>query len=178
MSFSRITDSVFEEVLDGGGALLGRGERAEEADYDKEEADYDKNARKLDFEGHLRSLVLLHTVLLHTVLLHTTAYESARDLTWAAEEDLLFEALGADFDISVRGLGGALGRRSFGPIARSSRTGRCSTGCRRPSRSFPTSAYAAPPAPTRPHQRLRGISTEEWGEIADLFGSFWHGRPV
>lgn len=85
--------SVFADVLDAGGATAGRGEWAEEADYDK-------NARKLDFESHFRSLVLLHT----------TVYESARDLSWAAEEDLLFEALGADFDISVRGLGGALGR--------------------------------------------------------------------
>jgi hypothetical protein len=84
---------VFEEVLGRGGALPGREEWAEEADYDK-------NARKLDFESHLRSLMLLHT----------TAYESSRDLTWAAKEDLLFEALGADSDISVRGLGRALGR--------------------------------------------------------------------
>jgi len=89
---SLASPSVFEEILDGGGALSERGEWAEEADYDN-------NARKLDFEGHLRALVLLHT----------TVYESARDLTWAAEEDLLFKALGADFDISVRGLGGALG---------------------------------------------------------------------
>ena len=58
---SLASPSVFEEVLDGGGALSGREEWAEEADYDS-------NARKLDFEGHLRALVLLHT----------TAYETQR----------------------------------------------------------------------------------------------------
>jgi hypothetical protein len=47
---SLASPSVFEEVLDGGGALSGREEWAEETDYDK-------NARKLDFEGHLRALV-------------------------------------------------------------------------------------------------------------------------
>ena len=128
--------------MDGGGALLGRGERAEEADYDK-------NARKIDFEGHLRALVLLHT----------TAYESARDLTWAAEEDLLFKALGADFDISVRGLGGAMADRPIEPY-------------------WQMFSRVQAAVEELPHQRLRGISTEEWGEIADLFGSFWHGRPV
>ena len=55
---------------------------------------------------------------------HTTAYESARGLTWAAEEDLLFEALGADFDISVRGLGGALGRSPDRPVSPDYRHGK------------------------------------------------------
>jgi hypothetical protein len=114
---------------------LGREEWAEEADYDK-------NARKLDFESHLRALVLLHT----------TAYESSRDLTWAAEEDLLFRALGADFDISVRGLGGAMADRPIDPYWQ-----------------MFSRVQAAAQEP--PHQRLRGISTEEWGEIADLFGT-------
>ncbi len=132
---SLASPSVFEEVLGGGGALLGREEWAEEADYDK-------NARKLDFEGHLRSLVLLHT----------TAYESARDLTWAAEEDLLFRALGADFDISVRGLGGAMADRPIEPY-------------------WQMFSRVQAAVEELPHQRLRGISTGEWGEIADLFGT-------
>jgi len=114
---------------------LGREEWAEEADYDK-------NARKLDFESHLRSLVLLHT----------TAYESSRDLTWAAEEDLLFEALGADFDISVRGLGGAMAGRPIEPYWK----------------MFEKVQAAVEELP---HQRLRGVSTGEWGEVADLFGT-------
>ncbi|MCS4049234.1 hypothetical protein GGP87_001019 [Salinibacter ruber] len=132
---SLASPSVFEEVLGGGGALSGREEWAEDADYDK-------NARKLDFEGHLRSLVLLHT----------TVYGSARDLTWAAEEDLLFEALGADFDISVRGLGGAMADRPIEPY-------------------WQMFSRVQAAAQELPHQRLRGISTEEWGEIADLFGT-------
>jgi hypothetical protein len=132
---SLASPSVFEEVLGGGGALSGREEWAEDADYDK-------NARKLDFEGHLRSLVLLHT----------TVYESARDLTWAAEEDLLFEALGADFDISVRGLGGAMADRPIEPY-------------------WQMFSRVQAAVEELPHQRLRGISTEEWGEIADLFGT-------
>jgi len=132
---SLASPSVFEEVLDGGGALSGREEWAEETDYDK-------NARKLDFEGHLRALVLLHT----------TAYESARDLTWAAEEDLLFKALGADLDISVRGLGGAMADRPVEPY-------------------WKMLGQVQATVEELPHQRLRGISTEEWGEIADLFGT-------
>jgi hypothetical protein len=136
---SLASPSVFEEVLDGGGALSGREEWAEEADYDN-------NARKLDFEGPLRALVLLHT----------TAYESARDLTWAAEEDLLFDllfkALGADVDISVRGLGGAMASRPIEPY-------------------WKMLKQVQGAVEELPHQRLRGVSTGEWGEITDLFGT-------
>jgi len=107
-----------------------------------EEAGYDKNARKLDFERHLRALVLLHT----------TAYESARDLTWVAEEDVLFKALGAEFDISVRGLGGAMAGRPIEPYWQMLRR-----------------VQAA--VKDLPHQRLRGISGTEWEQIADLFGA-------
>ncbi len=107
-----------------------------------EEADYDKNARKLDFESHLRSLVLLHT----------TAYESAHDLSWVAEEDLLFKALGADFDISVRGLGGAMASRSIEPY-------------------WQMFERVQGAVANLPHQRLRGISGKEWNEVANLFGT-------
>jgi len=133
---SLASPSVFEEVLDGGGALSGREERAEEPRYDK-------SARKIDFEGHLRALVLLHT----------TAYESARDLTWAAEEDLLFKALGADFNISVRGLRGALGRppdRAVLADVHPSADGR---------------RRASPPAPARNFD----------GRVRIDCRSFWHG---
>jgi hypothetical protein len=106
-----------------------------------EEAGYDDNARKLDFERHLRSLVLLHT----------TAYESARDLAWAAEEDLLFRALGADFDLSVRGLGQAMARRPIEPY-------------------WQMLERVQAAVADLPHQRLRGVSTQEWSQIADLFG--------
>lgn len=132
---SLASPSVFEEVLGGGGALSGREEWAEEADYDK-------NARKLDFESHLRSLVLLHT----------TAYESSRDLTWAAEKDLLFEALGADFDISARGLGGAMADRPIEPY-------------------WQMFSQVQAAVEELPYQRLHGISTGEWGEVAELFGA-------
>ena len=107
-----------------------------------EEADYDKNARKLDFESHLRSLVLLHT----------TAYESAHDLSWVAEEDLLFKALGADFDISVRGLGGAMASRPIEPY-------------------WQMFERVQGAVANLPHQRLRGISGKEWNEVANLFGT-------
>jgi hypothetical protein len=132
---SLASPSVFEEVLSGGGALSEREEWAEEADYDK-------NARKFDFESHLRVLVLLHT----------TAYESARDLTWAAAEDLLFKALGADFDISVRGLGGAMADRPIEPY-------------------WQMFEQVQAAVEELPHQRLRGVSTGEWEEVSALFGT-------
>ena len=132
---SLASPSVFEEVLGGGGALSEREEWAEEAEYDK-------NARKLGFESHLRALVLLHT----------TAYESARDLTWAAEKDLLFKALGADFDISVRGLGGAMADRPIEPY-------------------WKMLGQVQAAVEELPHQHLRGVSTGEWEEITDLFGA-------
>jgi hypothetical protein len=123
---SLASPSVFEQVLDAGGATASRGEWAEEADYDK-------NARKLDFESHLRALVLLHT----------TAYESAHDLTWAAEKDLLFKALGAEFDISVRGLGGAMADRPIEPY-------------------WKIFEQVQSAVEELPHQRLHGNSGSEW----------------
>lgn len=132
--------SVFAQFLEGEGAMTDRARWADEADYNR-------HARKLDFEGHLRALVLLHTT-----AYESTAYESARDLAWAAAEDLLFRALGADFDISVPGLGQAMAER---PIA--------------PYWQMLERVQAA--VERLPHQRLRGISGEEWSAIADLFES-------
>jgi hypothetical protein len=78
----------FEDFLSGGEALADRNAWAEASDYDH-------RARKLDFERHFRALVLLHT----------TDLTSARDLSDAAEENLLFQAVKSDFDISVVGSG-------------------------------------------------------------------------
>ena len=78
----------FEDFLSGGRALADRDAWAEAAGYAH-------RARKLDFERHFRALVLLHT----------TDSTSARDLSDAAEENLLFQAVKSDFDISVVGSG-------------------------------------------------------------------------
>jgi hypothetical protein len=73
--------------LDGNGALANRDEMADRFDYDW-------HARKLKFEPHFRSQVLLHI----------TNYTSAHDLQWAMREDPLFEATGVHIGISVPGL--------------------------------------------------------------------------
>ena len=125
----------FERFLDGEGTLSSRDNWAEKASYNH-------NARTLSFSDHFRALVLLHT----------TAYESAQDLAWAGEEDLLFEALGADFEISVPGFGHAMAERPISPYEK----------------MFERVQAAVAELP---YQRLRGISTEEWAEIADLFGA-------
>jgi hypothetical protein len=101
---------------------------------------YDYNARKLDFEKHLRALVLLHI----------TAYSSGRDLVWAAKNDLLFRALGADFDLSVPGLSGAMKDRPIEPYWH-----------------LLTDVMRA--VGDLPHQRLRGVEPETWQRITDLF---------
>lgn len=124
---------TFEEFLDGAGALTNRGDHAEAYDYDW-------HARKLDFERHFRALVLLHV----------TRYESARDVTWAAEEDLLFQALQADFDISVRGFGAAMANRPVAPYWHLLRQVMQAVG-------------------RLPHQRLRGIDSQTWRRICGLF---------
>jgi hypothetical protein len=63
----------FEDFLSGNGALAER-------DVWAEAVNYDHRVRKLDFERHFRALVLLHT----------TDLTSGRDLSDAAEENLLF----------------------------------------------------------------------------------------
>lgn len=84
---------AFENFLNGAGALANRHAQTEV---------YGWHTRKLDFERHFCALVLLHV----------THYASDRDLTWVVEEDLLFEALQADFDISVSGFGDAMAESS------------------------------------------------------------------
>ena len=125
---------AFEDFLSGGGALSGRGEVAEEHDYDH-------RARELHFEEHLRSLVLLHV----------SEYESGRDLTWAAEEDLLFAATGADFDISASGYGDAMAGRPIEPYWHMLG-------------EVMDAVSAVEP------ERLRGVDSQTWEQITSLFG--------
>ena len=88
-SYRSLADPAeFENFLSGGEALADRNAWAEAADYNH-------RVRKLDFERHFRALVLLHI----------TNLTSARDLSDAAEENLLFQAVKSDFDISVVGSG-------------------------------------------------------------------------
>lgn len=84
--------------LDGNGVLANRGEIADRFDYDW-------HARKLRFEPHFRSHVLLHT----------TKYTSARDLQWAMREDSLFEATAVHVEISVPGFTQANAQRPLEP---------------------------------------------------------------
>jgi len=84
--------------LDGNGALANRDEMADRFDYDW-------HARKLKFEPHFRSQVLLHI----------TNYTSAHDLQWAMREDSLFEATGVHIEISVPGLTQANAQRPLEP---------------------------------------------------------------
>jgi len=124
----------FEDFLSGGRALADRDAWAEAAGYDH-------RARKLDFERHFRALVLLHT----------TDSTSARDLSDAAEENLLFQAVKSDFDISVAGFGNAMADRPIEPYWRM--LGR-----------------VMEEVEELPHQRLRGIEAETWDQVTDLFG--------
>lgn len=88
----------FNRFLDGGGVLSKRDEIADRLEYDW-------HARKLTFEPHFRSYVLLHV----------TKYTSARDLQWAMREDRLFEATGVHVEISVPGFTQANAQRPLEP---------------------------------------------------------------
>jgi hypothetical protein len=88
-----------KEFLNGKGILAKRQEVAEEFNYDW-------HARKLNFEQHLRGLVLMQV----------TAYRSTRDYQYAAENDLLFHANGAGVEISVSGLAQANRNRPLEPF--------------------------------------------------------------
>ena len=124
----------FEDFLSGGEALADRNAWAEASDYDH-------RARKLDFERHFRALVLLHT----------TDLTSARALSDAAEENLLFQAVKSDFDISVAGFGDAMADRPIEPYWRM--LGRVMEEVEK-----------------LPRQRLRGIDAETWDRVTGLFG--------
>ena len=85
--------------LNGEGVLAKRNEIAEQYNYDW-------HARKLNFETHFRGHVLLQA----------TAYRSTRDHQWAAQNDALFAANGADVEISVSGLAQANRKRQLEPF--------------------------------------------------------------
>lgn len=88
----------FEDFRSGNGAPADRDIRAHVVDYDQP-------ACKLDFERYFRTLVLLHT----------TERTSAHDLTDAAEEAPLFNAIRSDLDISVSDFGDAMAHRPTDP---------------------------------------------------------------
>lgn len=96
--------------------------------------------RKLDFEHHFRALVLLHT----------TSYRSGRDLAFAAREDVLFQALGADFALSVPGLSHAMKRRPIEPF-------------------WTMLEQVMQAVGALPHRRLRGVQARTWQQITALF---------
>lgn len=125
---------AFDAFLDGAGALANRSELAQASNYDW-------HARKLDFERHFRALVLLHV----------TNYSSSRDLTWAAENDLLFRALKADFDISVCGFGQAMRKRPLEPY-------------------WQMLTQVMQAVSNLPQKRLRGLDSKTWRGITALFG--------
>jgi len=122
----------FNRFLDGGGALSNRGEIADLFDYDW-------HARKLTFEPHFRSQVLLHI----------TKYTSARDLQWAMREDSLFEANGVHVEISVPGFTQANAQRPLEP--------------------YLIMLKQVMDAVARlPHRRLRGLDKKTWQSIVGL----------
>ena len=101
----------FNRFLDGGGVLSKRDEMADRFDYNW-------HARKLAFEPHFRSYVLLHI----------TKYTSARDLQWAMREDPLFQATGVRVEISVSGFTQANAQRPLEPyLVMLTSHGRCSS---------------------------------------------------
>jgi hypothetical protein len=123
---------AFNNFLDGQGALRNRYLVADQFDYDW-------HARKLTFEPHFRALVLLHA----------TSYESARDLQWAAENDVLFKSLGAGFEISVPGLTTANAQRPLEPF-------------------LEMLGQVMDMVARLPHRRLRSLPQDKWRAIVSL----------
>ena len=122
----------FNRFLDGGGVLSKRDEIADRFDYDW-------HARKLKFEPHFRSQVLLHL----------TKYSSARDLQWAMREDSLFEATGVHVEISVPGFTQANAHRPLEP--------------------YLVMLQRVMDAVARlPHRRLRRLDKKAWQSIVEL----------
>lgn len=126
------TPQQFEKFLEGGGLTSNR---QEVADY----FDYDWHSRKLKFETHFRGHILMQA----------TAYESARDHHWAAENDPLFEANGAGVQISVSGLAQANKKRPIEPYLR-------------------LMQQVMEGVSKLPHRRLRQLKKETWQGITRL----------
>lgn len=125
----------FRSFVNGQGALANRQDLADEHDYDY-------RARKLTFEPHFHALILLHA----------TNYESTRDLVWAAENDKLFAANQAAFDISVPGFAGANKDRPLAPFVSMVQ------------QVMQTVAQL-------PHRRLRTVEKQTWESIVDLLST-------
>lgn len=126
------TPKGFDDFLNGQGVL---GNRADLAD----QFAYDWHARKLTFEPHFRALLLQHA----------TDYASARDLQWAAENDILFESHQADFEISVPGFARANAERPLEPF-------------------LVMLQQVMDAVAQLPYRRLQGINKETWEAIVDL----------
>jgi hypothetical protein len=124
----------FNRFLDGGGVLSKRGEMADGFDYNW-------HARKLAFEPHFRSYVLLHI----------TKYTSARDLQWAMREDSLFQATGVHVEISVPGLTQANAKRPLEPY-------------------LVMLQQVMDAVAQLPHRRLRRLDKKTWHSIVHLLG--------
>jgi IS4 transposase len=121
-----------DRFLDGGGVLVHRDETADSFDYDW-------HARKLTFEPHFRSHILLHM----------TKYRSARDLQWAMREDALFEATGVHVEVSVPGFTQANARRPLEPYLVMLR-------------------QVMDAVARLPHRRLRRLDKKTWRSIVEL----------
>lgn len=124
----------FQDFLQGQGLLSNREQVAEQYDYDW-------HSRKLSFTEHFNGHVLMQA----------TAYQSARDHQWAAENDPLFAAGNADVDISVSGLAQANRKRPIAPLYQLLRQVMAAVG-------------------DLPHRRLRALDKETWQGIVHLLG--------
>lgn len=127
-----VNPTQFQGFLDGSGALSNRNEVAQ--DYG-----YDWHSRKLTFEKHFNGHVLMQV----------TKYRSMRDHQWAAENDPLFAAMGADMEISVSGLAQANKNRPIGPL-------------------IDLLQQVVDTVSRLPHRRLRNLDKETWQGIVDL----------
>lgn len=131
--YRRIADSgTFNRTIDRTGALANRKSLAEQSDYDW-------HARKLYFDSHFRGHVLMQM----------TAYTSTRDHQWAAENDPLFAACGADVEITVSGLAQANKERPLAPV-------------------MTLLQQVMATVANLPHRRLRSLDKETWQGIVNL----------
>lgn len=123
---------AFNQFLDGAGILSNRAEIADQFGYDW-------HARKLKFDSHFQGHLLMQA----------TAYQSTHDHQWAAANDLLFEANGADVDISVSGLAQANKNRPIAPLQ-------------------VLMHQVMNAVADLPHRKLRDLDKKTWRGIVDL----------
>ncbi len=127
-----VNPKQLQTFLDGNGSLANR-------DAVAEQFDYDWHARKLRFDTHF----------IGHVLMQATAYESARDHQWAAQNDVLFVANGAAVEISVSGLAQANKTRPIEPY-------------------FVMMQQVMTEVSQLPYRRLRELDKTTWHGITDL----------